>query len=306
MQAYLHGFGLHLPDRVVGNEELAARLDRTPEWIVGASGIHERRWADPGTEVADLAVAAAQDCLARCSGASPGMLILASGSGSHGFPGPAAEVATRLGLGQAPALDLPVASAGSLFGLDLARRYAGDYGDVLVIGAEKMSTVIGHDPNSAILFGDGAGAALVSRRPGPWKILDAVLHTDGQFRDDLRYDGAAQFSMNGLSVIMQASRKLPAAIQELLERQKVPVQDVAAFLLHQANLNLLTRVAKTLGVPAGKVFTNVQKYGNTSSASMLIAAAEWALQPQPGTIVLASFGAGLHWGALLATSFAAE
>jgi 3-oxoacyl-[acyl-carrier-protein] synthase-3 len=109
--------------------------------------------------------------------------------------------------------------------------------------------------------------------------------------------------MNGLTVILQASRKLPAAIAEVLARQNVAAQDVAAFLLHQANQNLLTRVAKALGVPAERVFSNVARYGNTSSASMLIAAAEWSqANPPVGPVVFSAFGAGFHWGALLARS----
>ena len=234
-----------------------------------------------------------------------GMLLVASGSAARGFPGPASEVAYRLNLGQVPALDVPIASAGSLFALDLARHYAADGLHVLVVGAEKMSSLIGAhseeplDPNTAILFGDGAGAALVSPDKGPWKILDGILHTDGQFREDLKSDGA-KISMNGLSVIMQASRKLPAVIQEVLAQNGLKAQDLSAVLCHQANLNLLTRVAKALAIDASKLFTNLERYGNTSSASMLIAAAEWSrANPSPsGPIVFAAFGAGLHWGAL--------
>jgi len=316
MSAYLHGFGAHVPPRVVTNAELAARLDRTPEWIEGASGIRERRWADAETSVADLAVAAAEDCLARAgvNASALGMVMVASGSGSRGFPGPAAEVAARQGLSTAPAIDVPMASAGSLFGLALAMRLADSVqasgGDILVIGAEKMSALIEASPldaNTAILFGDGAGAALVSARPhstaGAWRLVDAAIHTDGQFREELRWSPGGALAMNGLSVILQASRKIPAAISEVLARQGVAAGEVAAFLLHQANLNLLARVAKTLGVGPEKVFTNVERYGNTSSASMLIAAAEWAAArpaPGPGPIVFAAFGAGFHWGAVLA------
>jgi 3-oxoacyl-[acyl-carrier-protein] synthase-3 len=209
-------------------------------------------------------------------------------------------------------MDVPMASAGSLFGLVLASRMAEAVGDVLVIGAEKMSALIEAsplDPNTAILFGDGAGAALVSSRPPldlkkrRLEILDAVLHTDGQFRDDLAWDGNSALRMNGLSVIMQAARKIPAAISEVLARQNVAAADVQAFLLHQANQNLLVRVAKALGAAPEKVISNVARYGNTSSASMLIAASEWAAgNPPHGDIVFGAFGAGFHWGALLARS----
>jgi 3-oxoacyl-[acyl-carrier-protein] synthase-3 len=300
---------MHVPAGVVTNEEMAARVGRTVEWIESVSGIRERRWAGfADTSVANLAVAAANDCLGRAgvSASALGLIIVASGSARPGFPGPAADVAAQLGLENTPALDVPMASAGSLFGMAMAAQMAGHFGDVLVIGAEKMSAVIESgtlDPNTAVLFGDGAGAALVSMRPGRWEILDAVLHSDGQYRDALAFDWSEPLRMNGLTVILQASRKLPAAIAEVLARQNVAAQDVAAFLLHQANQNLLTRVAKALGVPAERVFSNVARYGNTSSASMLIAAAEWSqANPPVGPVVFSAFGAGFHWGALLARS----
>lgn len=306
MKAFLHAFGAHVPERIVANAEIAERLDRTAEWIESVSGIRERRWAAAETSVADLAVAAAQDCLTRAAAdaSTLGMLIVASGSSRAGFPGPAAEVAARLNLSATPVVDLPMASAGSLFGLALAAKLAGSYGSILVVAAEKMSTVINSaplDPNTAILFGDGAGAALVSSEPGRWEVIDSVLHSDGQFREDLAFDWASPLRMNGRTVILQATRKLPGVIEEVLARQNVPAADVSAFLLHQANQNLLMRVAKSLGVGEERIFSNVARYGNTSSASMLIAAAEWAERdPQPGPVIFSAFGAGFHWGALLA------
>jgi 3-oxoacyl-[acyl-carrier-protein] synthase-3 len=248
-----------------------------------------------------MAVRAAQDCLTRTGAAldSIGLLIVSSGSGATGFPGPAAEVAHKLGLESVPALDVPIASAGSVFGLALAMRLTETHGSVLVVASERMSALIGDDPNTAILFGDGAGAALVSREPGPWRMLDAALHSDGQYRDDIRFDGSLR--MNGLNVILHASRKMPAVMQEVLDRNQLAASQVKAFLLHQANLNLLTRVAKSLGVEREKFFSNIARYGNTSSASMLIAASEWAeTNPAPGHVIFCGFGAGFHWGAVLA------
>ena len=299
---------MHVPERVVTNQEMAARIGRTAEWIESASGIRERRWADTETSVADLAGAAARDCLARAGmeASSLGLILVASGSARPGFPGPAAQVAAQLGLENTPAMDVPMASAGGLFGMAMAAQMAGHFGDVLVIGAEKMSAVIESgplDPNTAMLFGDGAGAVLIGARPGRWEILDTVLHSDGHYRDDLKFDWSAPLHMNGLTVILQAARKLPSAIEEVLKRQNMGAGDVAAFLLHQANQNLLTRVAKALGVPAERLFSNVARFGNTSSASMLIAAAEWSqANPPAGSVVFSAFGAGFHWGALLARS----
>ncbi len=306
MSAYLHGFGAYVPERVVSNAELAARLDRTPEWIESASGIRERRWAREETGVVDLGAPAAVDCLERVGipASQVGLLILASGSAPPGFPAPGAALGVRLGLGTTPVIDLPMASAGALFGLTLASRLCETYGDVLVVAAEKMSAVINAhplDPNTAMLFGDGAGATLVSSRLGPREILSSVIHTDGQFREDLSFNWASPLKMNGLSVILQASRKLPTVIREALDQVEIPPTEVAAFLVHQANQNLLVRVARALGVPAERVYSNIARYGNTSSAAVLIAPSEWDRQnPPAGPVVFAAFGAGLHWGALVA------
>ena len=304
--SYIHAFGAHLPDRVVPNSELAAQLGCTADWIESVSGIRERRWAGDET-VSDLAISAARDCLqkAQVEASRVGLIIVSSGSSERRFPGPASTVAAALGLSGTPAIDLPIASAGSIFGLSLASQLAGSYGDVLVIAAEKMSAVIQSavlDQNTAILFGDGAGAALVSSRPGRLEVLDSVLHTDGAFRDDLALEWGAPLRMNGLTVILQAARKLPAVIDEVLKRQNIAARDVTQFVMHQANQNLITRVAKALGVDSSLMFSNVSRYGNTSSASMFIAASEWP--PSPGPVVFAGFGAGFNWGALLARSAA--
>lgn len=307
--AFLRAFGCYLPTRVIGNGDLSARLGCDPEWIFKASGILERHYAEESETVSDMAVQAATDCLAR-SGVNPsrvGLLILASGSAERRFPGPAAETASRLGLAGIPAIDLPMASAGSLFGLALAARLAPEHGQALVIAAEKMSPVISRQPldrNTAILFGDGAGACLVDAEQGFAEIDGACLHSDGGFASSLALEFDHPLHMDGRVVIIQASRKIPAVIRELLESRQLAAADVGIFLMHQANQNLISRVAQDLGVPAEKFYTNIARYGNTSSASMLIAAAEWSAQcgfHPSGTAVFAAFGAGFHWGALLAT-----
>lgn len=305
--AFLRAFGSYTPSRIVNNTELSARLGCQPDWILSMSGISERRYAAEGESVSDLAFRAAQDCLARAGDPGQiGLVILASGSAERRFPGPAAETAARLGLASVPAIDLPMASAGSLFGLALAASLASVHGQVLVIAAEKMSSVISREPldrNVAILFGDGAGASLVHPTQGEAEIVDACLHSDGEFAKDLRLEFEQPLHMDGRAVILQASRKLPAVIRELLERQKRPASAVGTFLMHQANQNLIVRIAQALEVAPETFYSNIARYGNTSSASMLIAAAEWSVQAgfHPAeAVVFAGFGAGFHWGALLA------
>ena len=304
--AYLRAFGSWLPERVVTNEELAPQLGCTPEWILEMSGIRERRYAAADESVATLGLRAAEKCLSNAGIAASdiGLILVASGSSERFCPGPASEIAAKLGLTATPALDIPVASAGSLIGLALASQLAQQYGRMLVIGAEVMSRRVSLTPegkNTAILFGDGAGACLVDANEGQLRIADSLLSTDGSSAEILAVENGL-LRMEGQSVILQAARKLPRAISDLLARNSVAAESVEKFLLHQANLNLITRIAASLKAPAEKFFTNIDRYGNTSAASMLIAADEYfSVNPaHTGPIVFSAFGAGINWGALLA------
>ena len=305
---FLESFGAYVPARVVTSEEIGARVDTSPEWIRNVSGIDERRFAEAGETVVDMAVCAAKDCLGRAgaAAASLGMILVSSGSPERRFPGPASAVAQRLGLSGVPAIDIPMASAGSLFAMHLAHSLAAKVGRILVVAAEKMSSVVLTEPLSrdvAVLFGDGAGACLIHPDGGVAQIRDSLICSDGAFADDLRLEFGQPLSMNGRMVILQASRKIPGAISTVLERNGIPPAEVDMFLMHQANQNLIVRVAQALGVATEKFYSNIHRYGNTSSASMLIAAAEWQACAgfRPGIpAAFAAFGAGFHWGALLA------
>lgn len=307
MAAFLSHFGSYLPSRAVTNAEIAGLARRDPGWIRSTSGIEERRFAAPDETVADLAVAAARASLDTTQQPPLGMVLVASGSSDRQFPGPAAAVARALNLGTIPAVDLPMASAGALFGVALASQLCTRYDGVLVIAAEKMSSVVarqGTDPTAAMLFGDGAGACVVSRRGGMASIVDSALYSDGQFEDALRLGFTEPLRMDGRTIIMQAARRLPEAIASLLDNNGIAREHVDAYLLHQANQNLIDQVARTLGVPVARFFTNIRRYGNTSSASMLIALAEWSAAAgfRPNVpVVLSAFGAGVHWGAMLLT-----
>jgi 3-oxoacyl-[acyl-carrier-protein] synthase III len=300
----IHCFGRYLPDRVVTNAELAQALGRDAEWIRQASGIEERRVAAPDQNITDLAIAAGRDCLQRSGEARIGLTIVASGSAERRFPGPAAAVSHALGFAGAPALDLPYASTGGLFGMAVAAQLAPVYGSVLVIAAEKMFQPAGTAPaETAILFGDGAGACLINPADTGLRIIDSALHSDGANTANLFMDLTGPVNMNGLAVIRNAARRLPEVIQELLNKHSIAPDAVAAFLTHQANQNLIDRVARGVGVTPDRFYSNIQRYGNTSSASILIAASEWSetARLQAGdTICFAAFGAGFHWGAVLA------
>ena len=303
--AFLRSLGSHLPARVVNNAELAPMVGADPEWLLRSTGIEERRFAGPEDTVTTLGIAAARACLAGIPAAEIGLVIVSSGSSEKRFPGPASQIAAALGAAGKPAIDLPMASAGGLFAIALGAQLAPRYGNVLVVASEVMSRVVRMHPtgrDTAILFGDGAGACLISHDTGFAEIVDSVLATDGDFAEALRLDFDAPLYMDGRTIILQAARKLPRAITEVLERNAMRPAEIGTFLLHQANLNLLTRVAQALEVPADRFYCNIAKYGNTSSASLLIAADEWwktCEKPLPSPVLLAAFGAGLNWGAVL-------
>lgn len=306
--AFIREFGSYLPSRVVSNAEIGEMVGCNSEWIVSVSGISERRFAAEDETVVDLAVKAARDCLKRAGlkASELGLLLVSSGSWPRRFPGPAAMLAHRLGLDYTPAIDLPHASAGAIIGMSMAEKLASAYRHVLVVASERMSSVVLTEPmqrSISILFGDGAGACLISADGGEAEIDGSEICSDGAYADDLTLPLDGAMEMNGRSVIMHVTRKLPGVLRSVLERHGHKASEVDAFLLHQANSNIITRVADALAVPAERFYSNIDRYGNTSSASMLIAASEWIHEHgfHPGVpVAFGGFGAGFHWGALLA------
>lgn len=286
---------------------MGAVLGCEPEWIRSVSGIEERRFAGDEETVASMGANAARNCLqsAGIESCEIDYLICSSGSAERRFPGPAFEISHALGCEEIPVLDLPLASAGALVALDLARDLVRRYKRVLVVASEKMSTIAMMEPlerGVSMLFGDGAGACLVSEEPGPLEVVDSLIAADGKFANDLTLPFGAPLSMNGRSVILQASRKVPRSIEDLLGRNHLKPSDVATYVMHQANLNLIAKVANALGVESERFFANIANYGNTSSASLLIAANEWLQSSglrKSDHAVFTVFGAGFQWGSML-------
>ena len=304
--AAILGFGAYLPDRIVTHEALAAELGVEPSWILEACGIRERRYAAPDESVVDLAEQAARRCLdaAFLPASRLGGILVGTGTPHRQFPGVSADLQRRLGAPGIPAFDVHLASSGGLIALCLAAELCGRLGPVLVVGAERMSGVIARNmvKETAILFGDGAGAAVVTPEAGPLEILDWTWASDGTFADDLSLSWDGVLQMSGRTVIMQASRKLAGAVKTLLERNGRDVGGIGLFLFHQANVNLLRQLGKTLGIEEARLFMNLERYGNTSAASVLIAAAEAWQQGRlaaGSTAVMAAFGAGFTHGAML-------
>jgi 3-oxoacyl-[acyl-carrier-protein] synthase-3 len=304
--ASILGFGTYLPERVVTHEALAADLSVEPAWILEACGIRERRYAAPDESVVDLAERAARRCLeaSALDAGRLGGILVGTGTPGRRFPGVSADLQRRLGTSAIPAFDIHLASSGGFIALCLAAELCGRLGPILVVGAERMSGVVAQNmvKETAILFGDGAGAAVISPDPGPLTIVDWSWASDGTFADDLALSWDGALTMNGRAVIMQASRKLTGAVKALLDKNGRRVEEIDLFLFHQANAHLLRQLGKTLGIEDARLFMNLERYGNTSAASVLIAAAEarehGRLRPR-ASAVMAAFGAGFTYGAML-------
>ncbi len=320
--------GMYVPPRVVTNQDLAALMETSDEWIVQRTGIRERHWVEtPGTGTAEVAEHAARQALERASMKPEELdaIVFATLSPDHYFPGSGCLLAARLGLSQTPALDVRNQCSGFLYGLQVADGWirAGTYKRILLVGAEVHSggldkTTRGRDV--ACLFGDGAGAVVLGPAQDESRGVRALkLGADGRHAGDLWLEGMGtafpnivdeqqlaegkQFPrMEGSKVFKHAIVKMPAVTRAVLEEEGISMDELKLFVPHQANLRISEAVQRSLGLRDDQVFNNIQKYGNTTAASIPMALHE-ALAEGRATrgdyIALAAFGAGFTWGAAL-------
>src|SRR5512136_2560966 len=327
-RAAIATIGTCVPDRVVTNAELTRYMDTSDEWIQQRTGIKERRWVEKGVGTAELAFRASERALAQ-AGWKPADLeaiVFASLSPDHMFPGDGCFLNARLGIPGVPALDVRNQCSGFLYGLSVADAWirAGVYRRILLVGAEVHSTgldVSTRGRDVSVIFGDGAAAALIEATDDPGRgVLATTLHADGRFATDLWTDapgsiysprnshemidsGAVYPRMEGQKVFKHAIVKMPEAVRTVLGRAGLSTSDVKVLIPHQANLRIAEMVQKSLGLRDDQVFNNIQRYGNTTAASIPLALAEAvpARDVKRGDLVaLAAFGAGFTWGAALA------
>jgi 3-oxoacyl-[acyl-carrier-protein] synthase-3 len=304
------GIGSALPDQVITNHDLAARLDTSDEWIVRRTGIRTRRHLRPGEDLATLAVSACAGALADAhrSADEVDAVIITTVTPDFVTPGLAPLVATRLGAHNASAVDMNGACAGFLYALDHASALVetGRAGLVLVCGAEALSRITDHDDRStAVLFGDGAGAVLISAGDFDIGLPPFKLGSDGA-RADLLYADQDErvLRMSGAEVYRHAVARMVEATSEALAASDLTVDDVDLFVAHQANARIIESAADRLGIPHDRLSLHVQEVANTSSASIPLALhhAERAGRLRPGdTVAMAAFGAGFVWGAGIAS-----
>jgi 3-oxoacyl-[acyl-carrier-protein] synthase III len=320
----LLGIGMSVPARVVTNHELAKRMETSNEWIIERTGIEERRWVAEGETGATLATAASKEAIERAglTARDIDLIIYATLSPDFNFPGTGVFVQRALGLRDIPCLDIRQQCTGFIYGLSIADAYirTGAFKHVLVIGSEVHST--GLDISTAgrdvtVLFGDGAGAVVVGRATDEeHMILSTHIHADGSEAEILwteypasarnpRISAAAMAErkhypvMNGKRVFKHAVTRMPAAIMEGMVTNNLKLTDIDMMIPHQANLRINQMVGQMIGLPPEKMHNNIQKYGNTTAASIPICMHE-AIELgkiKPGNLVcLVAFGAGLTWG----------
>jgi len=312
---------MSVPSKVLTNADLEKMVETTDEWIRSRTGIRERRVVEPGTTTSDLAYVAGQEALkaARLKPEDLELLIVATTTPDMLFPSTSCLVQQRLGAKSAVCFDVSAACSGSVFAMITAQQYllTGRYRNALVIGAEVLSSFIDWtDRSTCILFGDGAGACVMApvARGG---ILATDMGSDGSAAEFLYMPGGGSkhppshqsvdqrlhfLRMDGIEVFKLAVRRMADSATRVMKNGKVQPEDVDCFIPHQANTRIIEAVAKLAHLPIKKVYMNLQRYGNTSAASNLIAlyeAVRDGVITRGDRVVMVAFGAGLTWGSLL-------
>jgi 3-oxoacyl-[acyl-carrier-protein] synthase-3 len=312
--------GSYVPKRVLTNAELEKMVDTSDDWIVSRTGIKERRIAAPGEYTSDMATRAALLAMQRAHVTADqiDLIIVATVTPDLVFPSTACLVQEKIGAHRAAAFDIEAACSGFIFGLEIAQQFimTRTYNTVLVIGAEKLSSIIDwQDRNTCVLFGDGAGAAILQNRPNTHGLLTTVMGADGRKADLLSMPGGGSrcpataesvaarlhyLRMEGKETFKNAVNAMTTAGKEALRRCQIDISQIKCVIPHQANRRIIDAVGERLGAKPEQIFVTLHKYGNTSAASVAIALDE-AVQSgrfhRGDLILLVVFGAGLTWGA---------
>lgn len=314
--------GRYTPEKVMTNEDMSKLVPTSDEWIRERTGIQQRHFVDREIGASDLGYEAAQIALARAQlkPSDIDFIVFATLSPDYMFPGSGCLLQQKLGIPGIGALDVRTQCTGFIYGLAVADAFirTGQYRRVLVVGAEVHSTGLEYNERGrhiAVLFGDGAGAAILEANEEGFGVLSTHLHADGRYAkelwtenpgsrriprlyDGILTDGSCYPQMNGREVFKHAVTKFPEVIMEALQANNLTLEQVALVVPHQANLRITEAVTQRLGLPPEKVFSNIQRYGNTTAASIPIALDEAQEQGKikPGDyVILASFGSGFTW-----------
>jgi 3-oxoacyl-[acyl-carrier-protein] synthase-3 len=316
----ISGVGSYVPSRIITNADLEKMVDTSDEWITTRTGIKARRVAATHEFTSDLAAHAATRAMKR-AGVKPeqiDLIILATITPDMPFPSTACLVQQKINAYRAAAFDIEAACSGFIYALEIGQQFimSRTYNTVLVIGAEKLSSIVDWtDRNTCVLFGDGAGAAILQNRPDSHGLLTACMGADGQKADLLSMPGGGSrcpasaesvaaglhfLRMDGKETFKNAVQAMNTAAQESLRRCEIDISQIKCVIPHQANRRIIDAVSERIGATPEQVFVNLDKYGNTSAASVAIALDEVVetKRIQRGDLILmVVFGAGLTWGA---------
>lgn len=317
----VNGLGHFVPNTVITNEDFVKRgLDTNNDWIVERTGIHQRRFVDNQMGSSDLAYEAALKCInnSTITADNIDLIIVATSTPDYlSFPSTACILQQKLNCKNIPAFDLSAACSGFCFALSTAENYLlnPNYNNILIVGVDCLSSITNHeDRKTAILFGDGAGAMIVSKTDSETSILYSKMYSDGNYQDILKVaEGGSKkpisedvvknkthfIQMDGKAVFKNAISATVPAIKKALDDISLDIDNIDYLVCHQANKRILDKIAQKIGVDNKRVITNLEKYGNTSAASIPLAMSEFNQHngfKKGDIIILVGFGAGFTWG----------
>jgi len=320
-QAGILGLGCYLPSRKMTNKDLEKLVDTSDEWIMTRTGIRERRIAPKESAASDLGVEAARLAIkdARLKPEDIDLIIVATVTGDMAFPSTSCIIQDKIGASNAAAFDINAACSGFVYGITTAKQFvdSGVYKNVLVIGAEKMTSLVDwQDRSTCVLFGDGAGACIIGKSKER-RIVSYFIGCDGSGGNLLRLPAGGSripatedtvknklhfLKMEGNEVFKLAVKVMAGAANKAITKAGLLCSEIDLLIPHQANIRILLAVAKKLGLPEEKIFLNIEKYGNMSSASTAVALAEASKEgriKKDDNVCLVAFGAGLTYGAVV-------
>lgn len=321
LRAVITAVGGYAPDYILDNHELSRMVDTSDEWIMSRVGIKERHiLKEEGKGPSDMAVKAVEQIFEK-TGTTPeeiDLIVFATTTPDHVFPATANILADKLGIRNAHGFDLNAGCSGFLYALDTASKFVecGNKKKVLVVGSDKMSSIVDYtDRTTCVLFGDAAGAVLLEPGEEEYGIIDSILRSDGFGRKYLKMEAGGSINpashatvdarqhyifQDGRHVFKHAVSKMADVAVEMMEKHNITANELAWLVPHQANMRIIEATAERMGLDKNKVMINIQRYGNTTSATLPLCLWEWENQLKKGdNIILAAFGAGFTWGSIL-------
>ena len=321
LRAVITAVGGYAPDYILDNHELSRMVDTSDEWIMSRVGIKERHiLKGEGKGPSDMAVKAVEQIFEK-TGTTPeeiDLIVFATTTPDHVFPATANILADKLGIRNAHGFDLNAGCSGFLYALDTASKFVecGNKKKVLVVGSDKISSIVDYtDRTTCVLFGDAAGAVLLEPGEEEYGIIDSILRSDGFGRKYLKMEAGGSINpashatvdarqhyifQDGRHVFKHAVSKMADVAVEMMEKHNITANELAWLVPHQANMRIIEATAERMGLDKNRVMINIQRYGNTTSATLPLCLWEWENQLKKGdNIILAAFGAGFTWGSIL-------